>query len=159
MHKILVIDDDKITHAFIKRALAAKFELTDFYSGEQAIAHVDKCMADVILLDVEMPGLNGYEVCEILRQNPHTAETPIIFLSGRCDLRDRMLGFEAGADDYIVKPFHVDELQAKINVLIQYRQRRHELALQVEEARKVAFIAISNSSDLGRAINFIEKTQ
>ncbi len=158
MHKILVVDDDKITHAVIKRALAYKYDIAGVFSGEQALAELEQNHPDTILLDVEMPGLNGYEVCEIIRANPRTCEIPIIFLSGRGELRDRMQGFEAGADDYIVKPFQTEDLIAKINVLIQYRLRRHELALQVEEARKTAFIAISSSSDLGQAINFIEKT-
>jgi CheY-like chemotaxis protein len=69
-----------------------------------------------------------------------------------------MLGFEAGADDYIVKPFQPEDLKAKINVLIQYRMRHKEIAKQVDEARKTAFIAISSTSDLGQAINFIEKS-
>ncbi|AMK77441.1 MULTISPECIES: response regulator [Methylomonas] len=158
MHKILVVDDDKITHAFIRRELAFKYDLVATFSGEQVLAELEQNQPDIILLDVEMPGLNGYEVCERVRANPKTTDIPIIFLSGRSELRDRMQGFEAGADDYIVKPFHPEDLTAKLNILIQYRQRRQELSLQVEEARKTAFIAISSSSDLGQAINFIEKT-
>jgi CheY-like chemotaxis protein len=158
MHKILIVDDDKITHAFINRALAYKFDIVPTFSGEQGLAELQQNHYDIVLLDVEMPGMNGYEVCEQIRSNPQTMETPVIFLSGRGELRDRMQGFEAGADDYIVKPFYPEDLIAKINVLIQYRLRRHELAQQVEEARKTAFIAISSSSDLGQAINFIEKS-
>lgn len=146
MHKILIVDDDKITHAFINRALAYKFDIVPTFSGEQGLAELQQNHYDIVLLDVEMPGMNGYEVCEQIKSNPQTMETPVIFLSGRGELRDRMQGFEAGADDYIVKPFHPEDLIAKINVLIQYRLRRHELAQQVEEARKTAFIAISSSS-------------
>jgi CheY-like chemotaxis protein len=158
MHKILVIDDDKITHAFVKRALAKHYAITYTFSGEQGLKELKKNLPEVILLDVEMPGLNGYEVCEQIRSNPDTAEIPVIFFSARGDLRDRMQGFEAGADDYVVKPFHPEEILAKIKVLIQFRLRRHELAKEVDEARKTAFIAISSSSDLGQAISFIEKT-
>lgn len=158
MSKILVIDDDKITHAFVKRALDYKFDLFDAYNGEQGLAMIEATQPDIILLDVEMPGINGYEVCEKIRANPKAIDIPVIFLSARAELRDRMQGFEAGADDYMVKPFHPEHLLAKINVLIQYHQRRHELVQQVDEARKTAFIAISNSSDLGQAINFIERT-
>ncbi len=158
MNRILVVDDDKITHAFIKRGLGHQYDLTATFSGEEALAKLEQNQPDLILLDVEMPNLNGYEVCEKIKINPKTTDIPVIFLSGKSELRDRMQGFEAGADDYILKPFHPEDLIAKINVLIQYRQRRHELKQQVEEARKTAFIAISSSSDLGRAINFIEKT-
>lgn len=105
-----------------------------------------------------MPGMNGYEVCERIKSNPDTADVPVIFLSARGELRDRMQGFEAGADDYIVKPFQPEDLKAKIKVLIQYRLRHWEIARQVDEARKTAFIAISSTSDLGQAITFIEKS-
>lgn len=158
MHKILVVDDDKITHAFIRRALIAEYDIVSTFSGEQALTELPHAHPDIILLDVEMPGLNGYEICERIKANQDTSEIPIIFLSARGQLRDRMQGFEAGADDYIIKPFQPEDLKAKINVLIQYRLRRKELAMQVEEARKTAFIAISSSSDLGQAITFIEKT-
>ena len=158
MHKILVIDDDKITHAFVKRALAKKYAITYTFRGEQGLAALKNHQPDVILLDVEMPGLNGYEVCERIRADADTVDIPVIFFSARGDLRDRMQGFEAGADDYIVKPFHPDELSAKVKVLIQYHQRRHELVKQADEARKTAFIAISSTSDLGQAISFIEKS-
>jgi len=157
MHKLLVVDDDKITHAFIKRALLGEFDLTPTFSGEEALEALANFLPEVILLDVEMPGLNGYEVCERIKSNPRTEDIPVIFLSARSDLRDRMQGFEAGADDYIVKPFLPQELLAKLNVLLQYRLRRKELASQVEEARKTAFIALSSASDLGQAIAFIER--
>ena len=158
MHKILVVDDDKITHSFIKRALAYKYDIINALSGEQALAELELNHPDVILLDVEMPGMNGYVVCEIIKANPKLSDIPIIFLSARAELRDRLQGFEAGADDYIIKPFHTDELLAKIDILIQYHIQRQELTEQVNEARKTAFIAISSTSDLGQAINFIEKT-
>jgi CheY-like chemotaxis protein len=99
MHKILVIDDDKITHAFVKRALANKYVITDTFNGEQGLAELKIQQPEVILLDVEMPGLNGYEVCERIKADEDTAEIPVIFFSARGDLRDRMQGFEAGADD------------------------------------------------------------
>lgn len=158
MHKILVVDDDKITHAFIKRSLIAEYDLTCTFNGDQALQELAQFLPEIILLDVEMPGMNGYEVCEIIKSNPDTADVPVIFLSARGELRDRMLGFEAGADDYIVKPFQPEDLKAKINVLIQYRMRHREIAKQVDEARKTAFIAISSTSDLGQAITFIEKS-
>jgi DNA-binding response OmpR family regulator len=158
MHRILVVDDDKITHAFIKRSLVAEYDLVSTYNGQQALEELERSNPDIILLDVEMPGMNGYEVCENIKSNLLTADIPVIFLSARGELRDRMLGFEAGADDYIVKPFQPEDLKAKINVLIQYRMRHKEIAKQVDEARKTAFIAISSTSDLGQAINFIEKS-
>ncbi len=158
MSKILVVDDDKISHAFIKRALFNLYDLSPVFSGEEALQKLDLELPDLILLDVEMPGMNGYAVCEEIKRNPDTADTPVIFLSARDELRDRMQGFEAGADDYMVKPFQPEALIAKIKVILQYKLERKALVKEVEDARRTAFIAIAGSSDLGQAIQFIENT-
>lgn len=158
MYKILVVDDDKISHAFIKRALFTAYHLVQTYSGDEALKTLETQNPELILLDVEMPGMNGYSVCEAIKANPKTADIPIIFLSARDELRDRMQGFEAGADDYMVKPFQPEALIAKIKVILQYKLQRKTLVKQVEEARRTAFIAIAGSSDLGQAIQFIENT-
>jgi ActR/RegA family two-component response regulator len=113
---------------------------------------------DIILLDVEMPGMNGYEVCEQLRANALTADTPIIFLSSHSSLRERLQGYDAGADDYLVKPFEPESLLARINVLERYREQRRELQAQYELAQKTAHSAISTSSELGMAVQFVERS-
>jgi CheY-like chemotaxis protein len=100
MYKILVVDDDKISHAFIKRALLTRFVLTHTFSGEEALRLLAIEKPDLVLLDVEMPGLNGYAVCEQIKANPETADIPVLFLSARDELRDRIQGFDVGADDY-----------------------------------------------------------
>ena len=158
MYKILVVDDDKISHAFIKRALAHAYMLIDTFSGEEALKVLATEKPDLILLDVEMPGLNGYAVCEQIKANPRTTDIPVIFLSARDELRDRMQGFEAGADDYMVKPFQTEALLARIKVITHYRNQHTKLALEIEDARKTAFIAIAGSGDLGQAIQFIENS-
>ena len=155
---VLAIDDDKISQRFIARALARQYSLHSAYSGDDGIQRARELEPDIILLDVEMPGMNGYEVCDQLRQNPRTQNTPIIFLSGHSSLRERMLGFEAGADDYLVKPFAPEELLAKLGVLVRYRQKQNELQEKVIKAEETAYTALTGSSELGLAMNFVEQS-
>lgn len=158
MQTVLIVDDDKISHKFIHKALDNKFEIIDTYSGEEGIEKVGEANPDVILLDVEMPGLNGYEVCDQLKCNEATNAIPVVFLSSHTSLRERMLGYEAGADDYLVKPFVPEDLNAKLRILANYRVKQEALQQQIKEAKDTARTAIDSTSYLGMAMKFIEKS-
>jgi len=156
--KILAIDDDNISHKFIHRALDEQFETTSAYNGEQGIAFAMRDQPNIILLDVEMPGLTGYEVCEKLKQLPETKSIPVVFLSGRSSMQERMQGFDVGADDYLTKPFESANLVAKINVLLRYDDQQKSLLKEVEAAKNTAHIAMTGSSELGQIIQLIEQS-
>jgi len=156
--KILAIDDDKFSQKFIMRAIGEDYETLSAYNGEEGIIAAEKFNPDIILLDVEMPGLNGYEVCDKLKLADKTKHIPILFLSGRSSIQERMQGFEVGADDYIVKPFVPETLIAKINVLTKYRDQQSELKEQVNDAQKTAYIAMTGSSELGQAMSLVEQS-
>ena len=113
-------------------------------------------LPDIILLDVEMPGMNGYEVCDTLKQQSETKDIPIVFLSGNGSLQQRMQGYEMGGADYIVKPFESEDLIAKSKVLIDYTRTQRDLTGRVEDASKTAHMALTTSSELGSVIKFVE---
>jgi len=130
--KILAIDDDKISQKFIGRALSDDcFEMNYGDAGAQGFDKAIELNPDIIILDVEMPGMNGYQVCEKLREHPVTKDTPVVFLSSHSTLRDRMQGYEVGADDFLVKPFESDDLVAKMRVLAKYLEEQKLLTLVV----------------------------
>jgi len=156
--KILAIDDDKISQKFIMRAVKDEFDLRSAYSGEEGLEIVEEYQPDLILLDVEMPGLNGYEVCDKLKLSEKTQHIPVVFLSGHSSLQERMQGFEVGADDYVVKPFVPETLRAKLHVLVKYRDVSTFLREQVNEAQKTAYIAMTGSSELGQAMGLVEQS-
>lgn len=155
---ILSIDDDKFVQSFIKSVLAKEYTLHLASNGEEGIARAAEIQPDVIILDVEMPGLNGYEVCDQLKHNSKTANIPIIFLSSNSSLRERMQGYEAGGDDYLLKPCEPETLLAKVRVLLRYRDHEKDLHQQFEEAQKTAHIAMTGSSELGMAMQFVENS-
>src|SRR5204863_3104286 len=100
---------------------------------------------DVILLDVMMPGLDGWEVCKRLRQDPGTSVIPLLMLTAKADEGDRVLGLELGADDYVTKPFGVRELLARVKALL----RRSEAATNTPEVVKAGKIVIDSSRRTG----------
>ncbi len=156
---ILAIDDDKFIQKVIIKSLQSEILTVRTASdGESGIEEAVRQLPDIILLDVEMPGINGYEVCERLRNLAPTKEVPIVFLSSHSSLRERMQGYEVGGDDYLVKPFEKENLLARVNILVKYHNERQELRAQYELANKSALTALTGSSELGLAIRFMEKS-
>lgn len=155
---VLAIDDDKFARKIISRIFAGTdIECRLAESGGKGLEETVRKVPDVILLDVEMPRINGYEVCDRLRNNMSTADIPIIFLSGRSSLQERMQGYDAGGDDYLVKPFESDDLLAKIKELSRYKKQCGELKEKFHFAQKTALVAMTSTSHLGTAMGFMEK--
>ena len=117
--KILIIDDDVDTLRLVGLMLQRQgYQIIAANNGEQGLAHADSDTPDLILLDVMMPQMDGYEVARRLRANPDTANIPILMFTAKTQLDDKVTGFEAGADDYLTKPTHPTELQAHVKALL-----------------------------------------
>ena len=155
---ILIVDDDKFSQKVINNTFKDEFDTHLASDGAEGIAKATDLHPDLIILDVEMPGMNGYEVCDQLKNSDKTKNIPIVFLSGCDTLREKMQGYEVGGDDYLVKPFEPESLSAKIKVLLKYRDQHKELHQQYEAAQKTAHIAMTGSSELGLAMQFMEQT-
>ncbi len=120
--KILAVDDDAIDIAVIERLLSRKgYDLRTAASGEEALEAAADFQPDVILLDVIMSGISGYEVCRKIRTDSKLRHTKIIMVSGLAMVSERLQGYEAGADDYITKPFDEAELLAKLKVYLRLK--------------------------------------
>ncbi len=117
--RILIIDDDVDTLKLVGLMLQKKgFEILAANNGQQGVREAIKQRPDLILLDVMMPGMDGYQVAKLLRQNPETAHIPILMFTAKSQLDDKVSGFEAGADDYLTKPTHPAELYAHVKALL-----------------------------------------
>jgi CheY-like chemotaxis protein len=114
-HRILIVDDHPINIAICKKVLANDdYYLETAVSGEEALAKVPVFQPALILLDIMMPGIDGYETCRRIRTDSALRHTKIIMVSAKSTPEDRQQGYEAGADDYVVKPFGKHELLAKV---------------------------------------------
>ena len=119
--RILIVDDERGIVDMMKAYFSPQYEVLTAYSGEEALKKAEK-QPDLILLDINMPGINGLTVCQTIRE--HVA-CPILFLTARIESADKITGFQAGADEYIVKPFDLDELAARIAAHLRREKRWH----------------------------------
>ncbi|CAM4182637.1 response regulator [Pseudoalteromonas ostreae] len=155
--RILAVDDEPFNLEIIEEILLdLDFELKMASSGPECLSVVEEFAPQVILLDVSMPKMNGYEVCRKLKANPSTAHIIVMFVSARGTVEERMEGYAVGAEDYIVKPFGPDELKSKLKILNQVLIEKKSLEQQIEEATSTAFNAMANSSEMGQIVNYIE---
>ena len=117
---VLVVDDNRAVTQLIERLLTrAGFEIEAVASGNEALAHVAARRPDLILLDVVLPDLSGFDVCATLKQSRWTAAIPVIFLTGQAETNAVVRGFEVGGVDYVTKPFHAEELMARVRTHVQ----------------------------------------
>jgi DNA-binding response OmpR family regulator len=120
---ILVIDDEAMVAGSVERTLRAHdFQVTVANSGVEGLSAARRHVPDLVVLDVIMPGLDGIEVCRQLRADPLLGDVPVLFLTARSKPEDRVLGLRAGADDYLSKPFNIDELVLRILAILRRRQ-------------------------------------
>ncbi len=117
---ILVVDDDRNLRKIIATNLElAGYSVTAAESGDAALAALDDMQPDLVLLDIMMPGRDGYETARAIRRHPVNANVPIIMLSAKSEIEDKVIAFEAGADDYLTKPFGPQELLARVRAKIR----------------------------------------
>lgn len=115
--RILIIEDDKILAKTVEQCLGNKFNVDHAYDGEEGILYAEQEIYDAIILDIMMPIMNGYEVLNKLRADK--IFTPVLILTAKDGIDDKVKGFRSGADDYLVKPFNREELVARIEALIR----------------------------------------
>lgn len=126
--KILVIDDDAYNANFLENCLTTKgYKVVRAASGEQGLQMVGQEHPDVILLDVMMPGMNGFQVCQQIRSDPETAHIPVLMVTALHETKERIKALEVGADDFLSKPFDMVELEARVKSLLRIKRQHDEL--------------------------------
>jgi phosphate regulon transcriptional regulator PhoB len=132
--KVLIVDDEKDIVELIAYNLKKEgFAADSAPDGETALAKIKKGNYDIVILDLMLPGLQGIELCRILRNDPATSSLPVIMLTAKGEEVDKVVGLEMGADDYITKPFSPRELVARINAVLRRAQERPASARIIKE--------------------------
>jgi CheY-like chemotaxis protein len=140
--KILIIDDDLDTLRLVGAMLQRQgYQIAVASSGEQGLVQAANESPDLVLVDVMMPEMDGYEVTRRLRSDPQTADIPILMFTAKTQLDDKITGFESGADDYLTKPTHPAELQAHVKALLA-RSSRWKAGPKVAEAKPTFIIGV-----------------
>ncbi|MCZ3386800.1 MAG: response regulator transcription factor [Actinomycetia bacterium] len=138
--RILVADDDPAVRESLRRSLTFNgYEVQLASDGHEALASANRAAADLVLLDVNMPGIDGLEVCRRMRAAGN--DVPVLILTARVEVGDRVLGLDAGADDYLPKPFALEELLARVRALLR-RARSTSEAVDVDESLTFADLTL-----------------
>ena len=148
-HTILIVEDEVGIARMIQVLLEARgFSTFVCHAGDEAIRRIADTSVDLVLLDVMMPGMDGYEVCRRLKADEQWRHIPVIMLTAKDTTRDVVRGLETGADDYITKPFNTEELIARIQVLLRIRGMSLELMRRNRELHSLNAVAQAVSRSL-----------
>lgn len=157
--KILVVDDDESLRANLSRLLRLEdHEVSTAKDGNEALAQVREWLPDLIFTDVHMPGLDGYELCKVVKAHADTRAIPVIFVSGEESIEGRLLGFAAGGEDFIVKPFQVQEVLAKVGSATRIAAESRALKAQADSAQSAAFVAMQWAAEIGLVLDFVRRS-
>ncbi|HID88221.1 MAG TPA: response regulator, partial [Anaerolineae bacterium] len=139
--KILVVDDDLESLKLIGMILQAKgYQIVAARDGQQALERAFQEAPDLVILDVMMPGMDGYAVCQRLRADPRTSTIPIVMFTAKGQLADKVIGLQSGADEYLTKPIHPRELIAHVEALLARAARFHATARPSLRAKVIGFL-------------------
>jgi len=136
--RVLLVDDTKANLDILVEGLKSEHKLSLALNGEMALQIATRTPPDLVLLDIIMPGMDGYEVCRRLREKPETAEVPIMFLSSLEEVQNKTRGFEAGANDYLTKPFEMLEVKARVRSLLKAKAYSDAVKEQIASELRVA---------------------
>ncbi len=153
--RVLLVEDDKRIADFVQRGLKSEgYAVEVARSGQEAILIATDSMFQLIILDLGLPDINGREVCQLLRDKG--VDTPILMLTARDTVQDKVTGLRSGADDYMTKPFAFEELLARIEVLM--RRRVGEIRIDLKELRMADLILNGETHEVKRGETVIELT-
>jgi len=160
--RVLVVEDEQDIAGLIKHALEREsaIDVSIAASGDAALKSVTEETPDLVILDLNLPVLSGIEVCRIIRGRPATARVPIIMLTARTSESDRIAGLDVGADDYVIKPFSLRELAARVRAVLRRRNggEEHDATAPVYRGKHIVadFDAVSVAVD-GRPIRLTRR--
>jgi len=154
MEKILAIEDSKVVQAQLQESLQGRYRLSIEEDGPSGIAAALGDPPDLILLDIYLPDMDGYTVCRTLKEDGMTRDIPVIFLTTLESEDEKVKGFEAGADDYIVKPFYPRELLARIGLHLASRRERR-MAVELERLKLLREMAVALSHEINNPLTAV----
>jgi len=154
-YTVMVVDDEAPNRLLMEAALNKQYHVKTVSSGAECLDSIQIELVDLILLDVRMPNMDGYEVCKKIREQNSTKHIPVIFLSAYAMLSDKLKGYEVGGDDYITKPCELEEVLAKVKRNISIDTSNKD---SLCNARDIAMVAMTNTSEIGLVQQFYEKS-
>ncbi len=156
--RVFIVDDDELILDILSNVLHGECQVETFISSEACLVRLAEQKPDVFLLDVNMPVMDGYAFCRHLKEDWDTQDIPVFFVSGNDTIETRMLCYEAGGDDFIVKPFTTPELLRKLKVAERILVEKRALHEQAGYATRTAMSAMTSMGELGVVLQFLSKS-
>jgi CheY-like chemotaxis protein len=153
-YTVFVVDDDNTTRLLLESMLRTKHAVEAFDSAESCLARLTHKQPNLFLLDVGLPGMDGYDLCRNIKSLPEM-NIPVVFISGHDDLDAVMAGYDAGGEDYIVKPFNITALSRKIENLRRIELDKKALLAQVKDSDELATLVLANLDEYAILIKFL----
>ncbi|MEN9491622.1 MAG: hypothetical protein RJA63_2071 [Pseudomonadota bacterium] len=154
---IHIVDDAEASRLSLASALGTSHTVESFETAEDCLARLETVMPDLFLLDVDLPGMNGFELCQRIRQHPEGATTPVIFISALDDLDSRIEGYEVGGTDFVVKPYKMAEVKQKVEVAKRIIEQESLLHLKAAEASSMVSTILISIGEYAGLINFLRE--
>ncbi len=155
---LLFVEDDPLNARVTTAGLAAAYSVKQVSSAEAALDWLADHVPDVALFDVLLPEMDGYALCAAIRQDDRLRDIPVIFVSSMDAMDDRLRGYQAGGDDFLVKPVALAELQQKIGVVLRYAEHKRGLRENADSAFRTAMTAMSSAAELGLILHFFRES-
>ncbi len=147
---IYIVDDDRSMRMLLQATFKEGYAVETFDSSEACLERLQAQLPDLFMLDVGLPGLNGFDLCRSIKQRPESGDIPIIFVSGRENLESRLQGYDAGGEDFVTKPFDINILRRKATVAIQRR-------MQLRGIQEATFRIVREAGKDGTLVEFLRK--
>ena len=154
---IFAVEDDPMMREALRLALQEDFAVETFASAEECNARLAAQRPDLFLLDISLPGIDGYQFCRQLKDQAETRDIPAIFVSAHDGIDDRLAGYDAGGVDFVVKPVDVAELQRKIKVARHLAHNQRSLVDQVQTAEQLTSMVLATMDEFGVVLQFLGK--
>lgn len=150
---IMLVDDDASNRSLLRRVLEAEFTCVEAENAEQCFEKLKDCTPAAFLLDVKMPGIDGFDLCQELRCKPKYLQTPVLFLTAELGANEIVRGYEVGANDYVTKPLQLDVVRLKLKQFLETHAIHQQ---KTERALRIAMAAMENGSEVGVINQFLE---
>jgi CheY-like chemotaxis protein len=154
-YKIFVVDDEATTRLILESMLGKVYAVETFDSSESCLNRLTTQLPNLFLLDVGLPGMNGYELCRKIKSTPETKSIPVVFISGRDGLEDALAGYDSGGEDYVVKPVEASVLKRKIENLRHIEEDKEALSGQAKASDELATVVLNSLHDYAVLIKFL----
>lgn len=152
--EICYVDDNPSHLTLFQHAFSDEYSIKTFETTDGAMEQIAQSEPKVIVLDVNMPGTDGYAFCECVRKHPTLSKIPVVFLSCMRDVEDRLKGYEAGGDSYVTKPYDLQEMRLVIRAHLMRQELYDKASEKSQQASAMAFDSMRNNSELGELIQF-----